>query len=54
MAVRGPSSWRSWWTGAIARSPIRADYVGKNMPTRIDEQVDVSLDGVVLGDVVPR
>jgi pyrimidine operon attenuation protein / uracil phosphoribosyltransferase len=34
--------------------PIRADYVGKNMPTRIDEQVDVSLDGVVLGDVVPR
>ena len=29
--------------------PIRPDYVGKNMPTRIDEQVDVSLDGVVLG-----
>ncbi|HMK64067.1 MAG TPA: bifunctional pyr operon transcriptional regulator/uracil phosphoribosyltransferase PyrR [Acidimicrobiales bacterium] len=34
--------------------PIRPDYVGKNMPTRLDEQVDVSLDGVVLGDVVPR
>jgi pyrimidine operon attenuation protein / uracil phosphoribosyltransferase len=34
--------------------PIRPDYVGKNMPTRIDEQVDVSLNGVVLGDVVPR
>jgi pyrimidine operon attenuation protein/uracil phosphoribosyltransferase len=34
--------------------PIKADFVGKNMPTRIDEQVDVSLDGVVLGDVVPR
>ena len=34
--------------------PIRPDYVGKNMPTRIDEQVDVTLDGVVLGDVVPR
>lgn len=34
--------------------PIRPDYVGKNMPTRIDEQVDVSLDGVMLGDVVPR
>ena len=34
--------------------PIRPDFVGKNMPTRIDEQVDVSLDGVVLGDVVPR
>ena len=29
--------------------PIRPDFVGKNMPTRIDEQVDVSLDGVVLG-----
>jgi pyrimidine operon attenuation protein/uracil phosphoribosyltransferase len=34
--------------------PVRPDYVGKNMPTRLDEQVDVSLDGVVLGDVVPR
>lgn len=34
--------------------PIRADYVGKNLPTRIDEQVDVTLDGVMLGDVVPR
>jgi pyrimidine operon attenuation protein / uracil phosphoribosyltransferase len=34
--------------------PIRPDYVGKNLPTRFDEQVDVSLDGVVLGDVVPR
>jgi pyrimidine operon attenuation protein/uracil phosphoribosyltransferase len=34
--------------------PIRADYVGKNLPTRLDEQVDVTLDGVVLGDVVPR
>jgi len=34
--------------------PIRPDYVGKNMPTRIDEQVDVSLEGVVLGDVVAR
>jgi pyrimidine operon attenuation protein/uracil phosphoribosyltransferase len=34
--------------------PIRPDYVGKNIPTRIDEQVDVSVDGVVLGDVVPR
>ena len=34
--------------------PIRPDYVGKNMPTRLDEQVDVSLDGVLLGDVVPR
>ena len=34
--------------------PIRPDYVGKNLPTRRDEQVDVSDDGVVLGDVVPR
>lgn len=34
--------------------PIRPDYVGKNLPTRRDEQVDVSLDGVVIGDVVPR
>jgi pyrimidine operon attenuation protein/uracil phosphoribosyltransferase len=34
--------------------PIRPDYVGKNLPTRYDEQVDVSPDGVVLGDVVPR
>ena len=34
--------------------PIRPDYVGKNLPTRFDEQVDVSLDGVMLGDVVPR
>ena len=29
--------------------PIRADYVGKNLPTRTDEMVDVSADGVVLG-----
>jgi pyrimidine operon attenuation protein/uracil phosphoribosyltransferase len=34
--------------------PIRADYVGKNLPTRFDEQVDVSEDGVILGDVVRR
>jgi pyrimidine operon attenuation protein / uracil phosphoribosyltransferase len=34
--------------------PIRPDYVGKNIPTRLDEQVDVSLEGVVLGDVLPR
>jgi pyrimidine operon attenuation protein / uracil phosphoribosyltransferase len=33
--------------------PIRPDYVGKNLPTRRDEQVDVSDVGVVLGDVVP-
>ena len=34
--------------------PIRPDYIGKNLPTRFDEQVDVSVDGVVLGDVVQR
>ena len=34
--------------------PIRPDYVGKNLPTRRDEMVDVSEDGVVLGDVVPK
>ena len=34
--------------------PIRPDFVGKNLPTRRDEMVDVGEDGVVLGDVVPR
>ena len=34
--------------------PIRPDYIGKNLPTRFDEQVDVSAEGVVIGDVVPR
>ncbi len=34
--------------------PIRPDYVGKNLPTRRDEQVDVSEEGVILGDVVGR
>jgi pyrimidine operon attenuation protein/uracil phosphoribosyltransferase len=34
--------------------PIRPDYVGKNLPTRRDEMVDVSESGVVLGDMVPR
>lgn len=33
--------------------PIRPDFVGKNLPTRRDEMVDVSEAGVVLGDVVP-
>ena len=31
--------------------PIRPDYVGKNLPTRRDELVDVHPDGVDLGDV---
>jgi pyrimidine operon attenuation protein/uracil phosphoribosyltransferase len=34
--------------------PIRPDFVGKNLPTRRDEMVDVTEDGVVLGDVVSR
>jgi pyrimidine operon attenuation protein/uracil phosphoribosyltransferase len=29
--------------------PIRPDYVGKNLPTRRDEMVDVSEDGVAIG-----
>jgi len=32
--------------------PIRPDYVGKNLPTRRAEMVDVSEDGVALGDLV--
>ena len=31
--------------------PIRPDFVGKNLPTRRDELVDVSADGVDLGTV---
>ncbi len=31
--------------------PIRPDYVGKNLPTRRDEVVDVSIDGVELGEI---
>jgi pyrimidine operon attenuation protein / uracil phosphoribosyltransferase len=29
--------------------PIRPDYVGKNLPTRRDEMVDVGADGVTIG-----
>ena len=29
--------------------PIRPDYVGKNVPTRRDELVDVTENGVLLG-----
>ncbi len=32
--------------------PIRPDYVGKNLPTRRDEVVDVHDEGVDLGDMV--
>ena len=32
--------------------PIRPDFVGKNLPTRRDEVVDVHEDGVDLGEMV--
>jgi pyrimidine operon attenuation protein/uracil phosphoribosyltransferase len=32
--------------------PIRPDYVGKNLPTRRDEVVDVNDDGVDLGEMI--
>ncbi len=32
--------------------PIRPDYVGKNLPTRRDEVVNVSAEGVDLGEMV--
>ena len=32
--------------------PIRPDYVGKNLPTRRDEVVDVHEEGVDLGEMV--
>jgi pyrimidine operon attenuation protein/uracil phosphoribosyltransferase len=32
--------------------PIRPDFVGKNLPTRRDEMVDVGEEGVVIGDMV--
>ena len=31
--------------------PIRPDYVGKNLPTRRDELVDVTVDGVAIGEL---
>lgn len=32
--------------------PIRPDFIGKNLPTRRDEVVDVNDDGVELGEMV--
>ncbi len=32
--------------------PIRPDFVGKNLPTRRDEVVDVHADGVDLGEMI--
>lgn len=31
--------------------PIRPDFVGKNIPTRLDEVVNATLDGVELGEI---
>ena len=31
--------------------PIRPDYVGKNLPTRANEVVEVSLGGVAIGEI---
>jgi pyrimidine operon attenuation protein / uracil phosphoribosyltransferase len=33
--------------------PIRADFVGKNLPTALDESLRATLDGVTLGTMVP-
>jgi pyrimidine operon attenuation protein/uracil phosphoribosyltransferase len=32
--------------------PIRPDFVGKNLPTRRDELVEVSEEGVTIGDLL--
>ena len=34
--------------------PIRPDFVGKNLPTRRDEHVDVGDQGVRIGELVAR
>ena len=34
--------------------PIRPDYVGKNLPTRRDEVVNATLEGVELGEVAKQ
>ena len=41
--AREPSSSPSWWIGGHRELPIRADYVGKNLPTSRTEKVVVSL-----------
>ncbi|MCL5048765.1 MAG: bifunctional pyr operon transcriptional regulator/uracil phosphoribosyltransferase PyrR [Firmicutes bacterium] len=34
--------------------PIKPDYVGKNLPTRRDEMVDVSEEGVAIGELTDK
>ena len=48
MDVRRLSSLLSWWIRGHRELPIRADYVGKNVPSSREEDVRVnvsSLDG---------
>jgi aspartate carbamoyltransferase catalytic subunit len=48
-AGRAPCSSRSWSTAGTVELPIRPDFVGKNLPTSLEEQVHVALaetDGV--------
>ena len=33
--------------------PIRPDFVGKNLPTSLDETVDATAEGVAIGHVTP-
>lgn len=40
-AGRGQSIWRCWLTGDTANCRSRADYVGKNVPTSLNEEVKV-------------
>ena len=43
-AGRRRSAWRCWSIAAIASCPIRADHVGKNVPTSREELVKVHLE----------
>ena len=49
-AAPGRCSSPSSSTGATASSPIRADFVGKNLPTKVAEDVRVRLHEVDDGD----
>ena len=33
--------------------PIRPDFVGKNLPTSLDETVDATAEGVAIGHLTP-
>jgi pyrimidine operon attenuation protein/uracil phosphoribosyltransferase len=34
--------------------PIRPDFVGKNVPTSMQQTVDAGIDGVTIGEIGPR